>query len=74
MAPTIDIAAPADAADLDDAPGERTRYRRLRLDTIGGKMQAGRSSIGRWGPSTVRPIMSPYESPAPDTAYMELIL
>lgn len=46
-------------------------YRRLRLDTIGGKMQAAISLYRSMGFVSIPPY---YASPVPDTAYMELTL
>ncbi|MFI5000261.1 MAG: hypothetical protein ACHQK9_10330 [Reyranellales bacterium] len=46
------------------------RYRRLRLDTIGGKMQAAVKLDRAMGFVDIPPC---YPSPVPDTAYMELV-
>ena len=46
-------------------------YRRLRLDTIGGKMQAAIKLYQSMGFVEIAPY---YASPVPDTAYMELAL
>jgi putative acetyltransferase len=50
----------------------RTRgYRRLRLDTIAGKMPAAVKLYRSMGFVDIAPY---YQSPVPDTAYMELVL
>ena len=46
-------------------------YRRLRLDTIAGKMDAAVSLYRSMGFVDIPPY---YPSPVPDTAYMELVL
>lgn len=46
-------------------------YRRLRLDTIGSKMQAAVKLYRSMGFVEIAPY---YASPVPDTAYMELVL
>jgi ribosomal protein S18 acetylase RimI-like enzyme len=46
-------------------------YRRLRLDTIAGKMDAAVKLYRSMGFADIPPY---YPSPIPDTAYMELIL
>lgn len=46
-------------------------YRRLRLDTIAGKMDAAMKLYRSMGFVTIAPY---YPSPIPDTAYMELVL
>jgi ribosomal protein S18 acetylase RimI-like enzyme len=52
--------------------GARRRgYRRLRLDTIAGKMQAAVKLYRSMGFVDIAPY---YPSPVPDTAYMELVL
>jgi ribosomal protein S18 acetylase RimI-like enzyme len=45
-------------------------YRRLRLDTIGGKMQAAMKLYRTMGFVEIAPY---YDSPIPGTAYMELV-
>jgi len=49
----------------------RQRYARLRLDTIGGKMQAAERLYRSMGFVDIAPY---YESPVPGTVYMELTL
>ncbi len=51
--------------------GRARGYKRLRLDTIGGKMQAAVKLYRAMGFVEIAPY---YASPVPDTAYMELVL
>jgi ribosomal protein S18 acetylase RimI-like enzyme len=51
--------------------GRDRGYRRLRLDTIGGKMRQAISLYRSMGFVEIAPY---YASPIPDTAYMELVL
>ncbi|MCW5734737.1 MAG: GNAT family N-acetyltransferase [Enhydrobacter sp.] len=53
------------------AVGRERGYRRLRLDTIGGKMVQALSLYRSMGFVDIPPY---YASPIPDTAYMELVL
>ena len=53
------------------AIGRERGYRRLRLDTIGGKMRQALSLYRSMGFVEIPPY---YASPIPDTAYMELVL
>jgi putative acetyltransferase len=53
------------------AVGRERGYRRLRLDTIGGKMLQALSLYRSMGFVEIPPY---YASPMPDTAYMELVL
>jgi ribosomal protein S18 acetylase RimI-like enzyme len=53
------------------AVGRERGYRRLRLDTIGGKMVQALSLYRSMGFVEIPPY---YASPIPDTAYMELVL
>ena len=53
------------------AVGRERGYRRLRLDTIGGKMLQALSLYRSMGFVDIPPY---YASPIPDTAYMELVL
>jgi ribosomal protein S18 acetylase RimI-like enzyme len=53
------------------AVGRDRGYRRLRLDTIGGKMRQALSLYRSMGFVEIPPY---YASPIPDTAYMELVL
>jgi ribosomal protein S18 acetylase RimI-like enzyme len=53
------------------AVGRDRGYRRLRLDTIGGKMRQALSLYRSMGFVEIPPY---YASPIPDTAYMELAL
>jgi len=53
------------------AVGRERGYRRLRLDTIGGKMIQALSLYRSMGFVEIPPY---YASPIPDTAYMELVL
>jgi ribosomal protein S18 acetylase RimI-like enzyme len=53
------------------AIGRDRGYRRLRLDTIGGKMRQALSLYRSMGFVEIPPY---YASPIPDTAYMELVL
>lgn len=53
------------------AVGRERGYRRLRLDTIGGKMLQALSLYRSMGFVEIPPY---YASPIPDTAYMELVL
>ncbi|WP_428664737.1 GNAT family N-acetyltransferase [Reyranella sp.] len=53
------------------AVGRGRGYRRLRLDTIGGKMRQALSLYRSMGFVEIPPY---YASPIPDTAYMELVL
>jgi ribosomal protein S18 acetylase RimI-like enzyme len=53
------------------AIGRQRGYRRLRLDTIGGKMLQALSLYRSMGFVEIPPY---YASPIPDTAYMELVL
>lgn len=53
------------------AVGRDRGYRRLRLDTIGGKMLQALSLYRSMGFVEIPPY---YASPIPDTAYMELVL
>ena len=53
------------------AIGRERGYRRLRLDTIGGKMLQALSLYRSMGFVEIPPY---YASPIPDTAYMELVL
>lgn len=53
------------------AVGRERGYRRLRLDTIGGKMVKALSLYRSMGFVDIPPY---YASPIPDTAYMELVL
>ncbi len=53
------------------ALGRERGYRRLRLDTIGGKMRQALSLYRSMGFVEIPPY---YASPIPDTAYMELAL
>ena len=53
------------------AVGRERGYRRLRLDTIGGKMRQALSLYRSMGFVEIPPY---YASPIPDTAYMELVL
>ena len=53
------------------AVGRQRGYRRLRLDTIGGKMVQALSLYRSMGFVDIPPY---YASPIPDTAYMELVL
>jgi len=53
------------------AVGRHRGYRRLRLDTIGGKMLQALSLYRSMGFVEIPPY---YASPIPDTAYMELVL
>ena len=53
------------------AAGRQHGYRRLRLDTIGGKMLQALSLYRSMGFVEIPPY---YASPIPDTAYMELVL
>jgi ribosomal protein S18 acetylase RimI-like enzyme len=53
------------------AIGRERGYKRLRLDTITGKMRQALSLYRSMGFVEIAPY---YESPIPDTAYMELVL
>jgi putative acetyltransferase len=53
------------------AIGRESGYRRLRLDTIGGKMRQALSLYRSMGFVEIPPY---YASPIPDTAYLELVL
>ncbi len=58
-------------ADEIVAAARARGYRRLRLDTISGKMQAAVKLYRSMGFVDIAPY---YPSPVPDTAYMELVL
>ncbi len=53
------------------AAARKRSYHRLRLDTISGKMQAAVKLYRSMGFVDNPPY---YQSPVPDTAYMELVL